>query len=165
LGLSEGWLKDLLSLLKMNLRVQNEIKKGNIAGRTALEAHRFGGDKMVITAAKHGMPVHTISKMAQRIRQIPDKKIQNKLKAQVMKGKILESKDLDKKASKILKTVKVKLPEDFDKIVVQWTSFIEDWNAKSDDMVVYRKFLNKSESGIEFKEKVNQLLKKLSKIV
>jgi len=68
IGLSEAWMRDLLSLLDMEGAVQRAIRDRKIAGRTALEAHRFGGKDMVQTAVDHKLPVHRISAIAQRVR-------------------------------------------------------------------------------------------------
>ncbi|HLG42200.1 MAG TPA: ParB/RepB/Spo0J family partition protein, partial [Planctomycetota bacterium] len=85
LALSPAWCRDLLSLLKMEPSVQKALKNREIAGRTALEAHRLGGAEMVETAAKNSLAVHKISKMAQKIRRIPDPKVREKLKGEVVR--------------------------------------------------------------------------------
>ena len=85
-----------------------------------MEAHRFGGKRMVETAMNHSLPVHKISALAQRVRKIPDEKVRNKLKEEVLKGKLIEPGKLEEKARKLLKGKKISPPNDMERILSDW---------------------------------------------
>jgi hypothetical protein len=112
-GLSEAWIRDLLSMLDMEGSVQRAIRDRRIAGRTALEAHRFGGRRMVETAVVHKLPVHKISAIARRVRGIPDAEVRERIRRDVVEGRLTAPEKVDEKARKLLKGRRLKAPEDF----------------------------------------------------
>ena len=139
-GLSEAWIRDLLSMLDMEAPVQRAIRDRKIAGRTALEAHRFGGKQMVATAVAHKLPVHRISAMAKRVRGIPDAGVRERLRKEVVQGKLTDPDRVDEKARKLMKGRKVVAPEGFDRILQDWTFVVRHWNEKADEILVYKRF-------------------------
>jgi ParB family chromosome partitioning protein len=139
-GLSEAWIRDLLSMLDMEAPVQRAIRDRKIAGRTALEAHRFGGKEMVQTAVAHKLPVHKISAIAKKIRSIPDEDVRERVRKDVVSGRIVEPERVDEKARKLLKGRKLKAPEDFDRMVSDWGFLLRHWSEKIDELLVYRRF-------------------------
>ncbi|MDP6957512.1 MAG: ParB/RepB/Spo0J family partition protein, partial [Planctomycetota bacterium] len=166
-GLSEAWIRDLLSLLKMEKPVQRAIRNREIAGRTALEAHRFGGKQMVETAMNHSLPVHKISAIAQRVRKIPDEKIRIKLKEEVLRGKMIEPEKLEERARKLMKGKKVSPPEDMERILSDWNHILNHWNEKSDELLMYKRFFastNKAAVG-KVKRQSAKLIRRLQKLI
>jgi ParB-like chromosome segregation protein Spo0J len=162
-GLSEAWIRDLLSMLDMEGTVQRAIRDRKIAGRTALEAHRFGGKEMVATAVAHKLPVHKISAIAKKVRSIPDADVRDQVRKQVMKGKLVEPERVEEKARKMMKGRKVKAPEDLDRILADWTYLIKHWNEKADELLVYKRFFGgRNVAGI--KAEATRLSKKLVKL-
>ncbi len=162
-GLSEAWIRDLLSMLDMEGSVQRAIRDRKIAGRTALEAHRFGGKDMVATAVEHKLPVHKISAIAKKIRGIPDQGVREKIRKDVVHGKIVEPERVEEKARKLLKGRKLKAPEDFDRILSDWGYILKHWNEKIDEILVYKRFFaGRNVSAVRVESQ--RLAKKLEKV-
>lgn len=164
-GLSPGWVKDLLSMIDMEGEVKRAIRDRQIAGRTALEAHRFGGKEMVKTAIKEKLPVHKISDLAQKIRRIPDPTVREQLKRDVVKGKIIDPAALDVKARKLVKGRPVKAPVNLDVILGTWERTLGEWSDRVEELLVYRKFLSDGPKGANLRREAAALAKKLSKLV
>ncbi len=163
-GLSEAWIRDLLSMLDMEGSVQKAIRERRIAGRTALEAHRFGGKEMVATAVVHKLPVHRISAMAKKIRGIPDAGVREKIRMDVVNGRITEPERVEERARKMLKGRKLTAPEDFDRILKDWAFVVAHWNDKIEELLVYKRFFpGRNVAGI--KADAAKLAKKLAKLV
>lgn len=166
LGLSEGWIKTLLGILELEPQVQKAIRDKKIAGRTALEAHRFGGKDFVKTAAKEKLAVHKIAKMAQKVRDIPNEDVQEKLKREIVAGKITDFKDLEKRAKGLLKSVKTITPTDPERVAAKWTSRLADWDTSLDELLIYsNKLKNNSKVFAPIRVIANSLIKKLEKLV
>jgi len=162
-GLSEAWIRDLLSMLDMEGTVQRAIRDRKIAGRTALEAHRFGGKQMVATAVVHKLPVHKISAIAKKVRSIPDADVRNHVRKEVMKGKLVEPERVEEKARKLMKGRKVKAPEDLDRILADWTYLVKHWNEKAEELLVYKRFFSgRNVAGL--KSEATKLVRKMAKL-
>jgi ParB family chromosome partitioning protein len=163
IGLSEAWIRDLLSLLHMEGTVRKAIRERKIAGRTALEAHRFGGKEMVQTAVEHKLPVHKISAIAQRVRQIPDEEVREKVKQEIVKGKLVDPEKVDEKAKKLLKGRTPKAPENLDRVLSDWGYIIHHWNEKIDEILVYKRFfVGRNTAGL--KSEAAKLARKLQRL-
>jgi ParB-like chromosome segregation protein Spo0J len=162
-GLSEAWIRDLLSMLDMEGPVQRAIRDRKIAGRTALEAHRFGGKQMVATAVVHKLPVHKISAIAKKVRSIPDADVRDHVRKEVMKGKLVEPERVEEKARKLMKGRKVKAPEDLDRILADWTYLVKHWNEKADELLIYKRFFGGRNVG-GLKSEASKLVRKLAKL-
>lgn len=164
LGLSIAWIKDLLSLLKMEGPVQKVIREKKIAGRTALEAHRFGGKDMVETAMKHALPVHKISAIAQRVRQIPDEQVRSQIKKAVIKGHLTDPESVEEKARKMLKGRKPQAPANLEQILGEWEVLLKHWEEKLDDLLIVKRYLDGSRYGATIQAEARKLIKKLSRL-
>jgi ParB/RepB/Spo0J family partition protein len=162
-GLSEAWIRDLLSMLDMEGTVQRAIRDRKIAGRTALEAHRFGGKQMVATAVVHKLPVHKISAIAKKVRSIPDADVRDHVRKEVVKGKLVEPERVEEKARKMMKGRKVKAPEDLDRILADWTYLIKHWNEKADELLIYKRFFG-GRNVAAIKAEAAKLSRKLVKL-
>jgi ParB/RepB/Spo0J family partition protein len=162
-GLSEAWIRDLLSMLDMEAPVQRAIRDRKIAGRTALEAHRFGGKQMVATAVVHKLPVHKISAIAKKVRSIPDADVRERVRGDVMSGKIVEPERVEEKARKLMKGRKLKAPEDLDRVLSDWGHLLKHWNEKVEDLLVYKRFFAGRNTGA-VKTEALRLVKRLEKI-
>jgi ParB family transcriptional regulator, chromosome partitioning protein len=141
LGLSAGWIKDLLSLLDLEPGVQKAIRDKRIAGRTALEAHRLGGKRMVETAIENKLPVHKISALAQKIRRIPDERVREELKREVVRGKVTTPEVLQEKTRQMLKGRPAVAPTDLDRRIGEWARRIRGWNSELDELMMFRRFV------------------------
>ncbi len=166
IGLSEAWIRDLLSLLKMEAPVRKAIRNRDIAGRTALEAHRFGGKRMVETAMNHSLPVHKISAMAQRVRKVPNADVRTKLKEEVLRGKLLDPQKLEERARKLMKGRKPKAPEDLERILSDWNYILHHWNDKIDELLMYKKFIDqkKGTETNKVRKEAAKLIRRLQKL-
>ena len=163
-GLSEAWIRDLLSMLDMEGSVQRAIRDRKIAGRTALEAHRFGGRVMVETAVEHKLPVHRISAMAKKIRGIPDVGVREKIRKDVVNGRITEPDRLEERARKMLKGKKLSAPEDFDRVLKDWGFVVTHWSEKIEELLVYKRFFPGRNLAV-IRAEAATLAKKLAKLV
>jgi len=162
-GLSEAWIRDLLSMLDMEGTVQRAIRDRKIAGRTALEAHRFGGKEMVVTAVEHKLPVHRISEIARKVRSIPDAEVREKIRREVVRGRLVEPEKVQEKARRLLKGRKIKAPDDFDRVLSDWTYILRHWNEKIDEILVYRRFFPGRNTGA-LRAQAASLARKLAKV-
>jgi ParB/RepB/Spo0J family partition protein len=165
LGLSPGWIKDLLSLLDLEPAVQRAIREKKIAGRTALEAHRLGGSKMVETAIQNKLPVHKISALAQKIRRIPDERVREELKREVVRGRVTTPEAVQEKTRQLLKGRPAVAPADLDRRLGEWSRKIRAWSAELDDLVLYRKFLREPGRADGLKSEVARLIGRLERLV
>ncbi len=163
-GLSPAWIRDLLGLLTLEPLVQRAIRDRKITGRTALEAHRFGGKDMVESAIKNRLPVHKISAMAQRLRQIPDETVKARLKKEVIGGRIARVERIEEKAKKLLKGRKIKAPENLEQIVADWQYILHHWNEKIDELLVYKKHLRRALGLSKLKSEAATLTRRLNRI-
>ncbi len=164
LGLSGGWIKDLLSLLDLEPAVQRAIRDKRIAGRTALEAHRLGGKEMVETAIAHKLPVHKISSIAQKIRRIPDEKVREEVKRDVIRGRVTGPEEVQEKARKLLKGRSPAAPADLDRLVGDWSRRIRGWNGELDEIVLYRRFLNEPGRADVLRSEIRRLVARLQRL-
>ena len=162
-GLSEAWIRDLLSMLEMEGSVRRAIRDRRIAGRTALEAHRFGGRKMVATAVQHRLPVHKISAIARKVRGIPDADVRERLRKDVVSGKVTLPEKVEERARKLMKGRKLRAPADFDRLLSDWTFLLRHWNEKAEELVAYRRFFpGRNVSGL--RNEAQKLTRKLAKL-
>lgn len=162
LALSPAWVRDLLSLLKMEPTVQKALKNKEIAGRTALEAHRLGGAKMVETAAKNNLAVHKISKMAQKIRRIPDPKVRERVKGEVVRGRIKDPTQIDERAQNLLKKSGGSAESaNLASLAETWQKTLQEWEERLAELALYRKAL-KAEDGEAVKGLARQIRRLIS---
>jgi len=163
-GLSEAWIRDLLSMLDMEGSVRRAIRDRRISGRTALEAHRFGGKAMVETAVAHRLPVHRISELARKVRSIPDPAVREKVRREVVKGRLVEPEKVQEKARQLLRGRKIRAPEDFDRVLSDWTYLLRHWNEKIEELLVYRRFFpGRNTSAL--RAQASALARKLARLV
>jgi ParB/RepB/Spo0J family partition protein len=141
LGLSPGWIKDLLSMTHLEAPVQRAIRERDIAGRTALEAHRFGGKDMVTTAIRHHLPVHTISSMAQKIRKIPDEEVRERIRREVIRGRLTRPEHVDQKIRAMMKGRKRRMPSNLEAILQDGIQAMKEFNGTLDGLLIYRRYL------------------------
>jgi len=164
LGLSAGWIKDLLSLLDLEPGVQKAIRDKRIAGRTALEAHRLGGQKMVETAIANKLPVHKISALAQKIRRIPDDKVREEVKRDVVRGRVTAPEAVQEKARKLLKGRPQVAPDDLDRRLGEWSRRIRAWNQELDDLMLFRRFLREPGRADALKSEIGRFTVRLQRL-
>lgn len=162
-GLSEAWIRDLLSLLKMDESVQRAIRDRKIAGRTALEANRFGGKQMVAVAVEHKMPVHKISAISKKIRSIPDQGVRDHLRRDVVEGRLVELERVEEKARKLLKGRNIQPPDDLDRILSDWRHLLKHWHEKVEELAMLKRFFP-GRNTAELKSEASRIAAKLSKL-
>ncbi|MBI2932924.1 MAG: ParB/RepB/Spo0J family partition protein [Planctomycetes bacterium] len=164
LGLSSGWIKDLLSLLALEKPVQKAIREKVIAGRTALEAHRLGGKEMVQTAIDKKLPVHKISALAQKLRRIPDEEVRERVKADVIRGRVVVPEQVQEKARVLLKGRKPKPPSDLDRLLGEWVARVRQWSTELDELMLYKRFLAEPGRADVLKSEVQKLSARLQRL-
>jgi len=163
LGLSGGWIKDLLSLLELEKPVQQAIRDKAIAGRTALEAHRLGGHQMVKTAIEKKLPVHKLSNIAQKLRRIPDDGVRAKVKSQVISGRVITPEQVQAKAKELLKGRKLSSPADLERVLIEWTKKIRSWSSDLDELMLYKSFL-KGDAAASVRSEAQKLANRLTRL-
>ena len=162
-GLSEAWIRDLLSMLDMEAAVQRAIRDRKIAGRTALEAHRFGGRPMVESAIKHKLPVHRISLLARQVRSIPDEEVRERVRKEVVRGRLVDPEAVEQKARGLMKGRTAKPPEDLDRLLQDWTYLVTHWNEKAEEMLAYKRFFG-GRNVARLKAEAQRLGRRLAKL-
>jgi ParB/RepB/Spo0J family partition protein len=163
-GLSEAWIRDLLSMLQMDDSVQRAIRDRKIAGRTALEANRFGGKQMVAVAVEHKMPVHRISAISKKIRSIPDKEVRETLRRDVVEGRLLDADRVEEKARQMLKGRKIEPPDDLDRILSDWKHLLRHWGEKVEELGALKRFFA-GRNAAEIRAEALKIAAKLQKLV
>jgi ParB/RepB/Spo0J family partition protein len=162
-GLSEAWIRDLLSMLDMDDSVQRAIRDRKIAGRTAIEAHRFGGKQMVAVAVQHKLPVHKISALSKKVRSIPDEEVRERIRKDVVRGRLVEPERVEERARKLLKGRTIKPPEDLDRILSDWRYLLKHWSEKVEELLALKRFFP-GRNIAEIKAEAARTAAKLSKI-
>jgi maltooligosyltrehalose synthase len=102
---------------------------------------------MVATAVEHKLPVHRISAIAKKIRGIPDAGVRERIRQDVVRGRLVAPEKVEEKARKLLKGRKLKAPEDFDRVLSDWTFVLKHWNEKVEDILVYKRFFDGRNTG------------------
>ena len=165
LGLSPGWIKDLLSMTTLEAPVQGAIRDRKIAGRTALEAHRLGGKDMVKTAIKHKLPVHTISSMAQKVRRIPDEQVRERVRKDVIRGRLTKPDDVDEKVRSLMKGRKRQMPSNLEAILQDGACEMKRFYGQLDSILIYRRYLaGAGAAATALRRESGKLVKKLQKL-
>jgi ParB/RepB/Spo0J family partition protein len=162
-GLSEAWIRDLLSMLDMDDSVQRAIRDRKIAGRTAIEAHRFGGKQMVDVAVQHKLPVHKISALSKKVRSIPDEDVRERIRRDVVRGRLVEPERVEERARKLLKGRTIRPPEDLDRILSDWRYLLKHWSEKVEELLALRRFFP-GRNTAEIRAEAARTASKLSKI-
>jgi len=168
LGLSVVWLEQLVGITYYSEPAKKLIAEKKIAGKTAIAAHIIGGDEMIKTAAKNRLPLHTLSKINQSLKKIPDENVKKKIKQQVISGKIITPEDIEKKAEPMLhaKAEKGKPPPDLIIVIARWTDSIKDWRKALREVIPYRDYLDTSPKiAGEFRSEIKGLVGDLEKLL
>jgi ParB/RepB/Spo0J family partition protein len=166
LGLSPAWIRELIGITAFDAPAKDVIRKGKIKGRTAMEAHRIGGSRMVQTAALKGLPVHKLTKIGTKLSEIEDKQIRQKLKQEVLEGKLTEPEDIERKARVIIARRQKDAPADLNLIIIQWTRFIDDWNKKLDDVLPHKDYIDRvPKVAAGFRASIRALIQRLEKFL
>lgn len=168
---STSSIKELLAATSYSAPVKKRIRQKKIKIHVAKVAMRLGGDRgeeMVETAIREELSHHTIAKLAQALDEIPDEKVKEKIKAQVVTGKITDPKEIAKKAEPMLRTKaeKGKPPPDLNIVIAHWTISIKDWRKALREVIPYRDYLDTSpRTAKEFREEVSGLIAELEKLL
>jgi len=121
LGLSVAWTKELMRIAGFDESSKAEIRGGRIAGRTALEASRIGGPEMIKVAAEKKLPVHTLTAIGQKIGEISDAEVRERIKKKVLKGEVVSPEEIQKKAREMTGRRQTDTPPDLIVVIGRWT--------------------------------------------
>jgi ParB-like chromosome segregation protein Spo0J len=161
-------IKHLVVITTYSEPVKKLIAQRKISGKTAIHAQRLGGDNMVKTAVEQNLSQHTIEKLSQSLEKIPDPKVKEKIREQVVAGKITKPEEVGKKAEAMLqaKAERGKPPEDLLVVIIRWTSAIKDWRKALTEVIPYRNYLDKApQTAKEFRSEVKGLISDLEKLL
>lgn len=166
MGLSVPWTKDLMRISTFDDSAKQEIRKGRIAGRTALEANRIGGMEMIKVAAEKKLPVHTLTSIGKKISEIPDAEVRERIKKKVLKGEVTSPDEIQRKARELGGRRQKNLPPDLIIVFSRWTEEIKKWNAQLDAVFPYLEYLDSQPKiAEEFRSAVRELIGRLQKFV
>lgn len=167
LGLSVAWTKNLIQLASFDESSKDEIRKGRIAGRTAMEANRVGGPELVKTAAEKKIPLHKLTDIGKKINEIPDSGVRETIKKKVVKGEITEPEDIQKKARQMVgRQKKDDSPPDLIIVIAKWTREIDGWIGQLDAVTPYIEYIDGVPKIAEaFRKSVRNLIARLEKLV
>lgn len=166
LGLSVAWTKELMGITEFEEPAKEVIRKGKIKGRTALEAYRIGGAKMVETAAEKGLPVHKLTKIGTKLAQIRDKAVHERIKREVLGGALTEPEEIEKKARVLSARKQKDTPPDLNVIILKWTGIIRDWNEQLDAVIPHKDYIDRAPRIAEdFRAAIRELMGRLQKFL
>jgi ParB/RepB/Spo0J family partition protein len=144
LGLSNARISEILKVAtKLEEPVKEQIRLGNIAETTAVEAHRFGGTDFAIKAIQDNIRPTTIRAMNVALRQIPDPTIREEIVKQEIAGKLEPSgKAIKTRARFLLAKKKGQLPDNLRGIMSKWTTRLNDWKKELKELAAYRDYID-----------------------
>lgn len=169
MGLSERRIDNIVSLLDMPSSAKKLLESGGITGRTAIAARQLGGNAMIETAAKHKLPLHTLTKIGQELNEIPEEKIRAKVKQAVIAGKVRDPETVREHERKIRSTssrAAGKGPTDLRLVVRQWTRTMTQWADQLEQVVPYIDYIEEdADLAAKFKVATRNLIEKLKRFL
>jgi ParB-like chromosome segregation protein Spo0J len=167
LGFSRQRIQQFREIAGFGEEIKEEIRAGRIKGETAAEAHRLGGEEAVKTAAEKGLPRRTLREIGDRLDEIEDEKVKEKVREQVIKGKVTDPDDVVKEARRMGAGKKKKAaPPDLLIVISQWTGQIEEWTAQLDEVVPYIQYIDTQPKVAQhFREAIGGLIERLQKFL
>lgn len=167
LGLSVAWTRELMRIAGFDEAAKRAIRERRIAGRTALEAHRIGGAEMVKVAAEKKLPVHTLTSIGQKISEIRDPKVREKVKRTVLKGEVVVPDEIQKRARQMMgRRQKDGSPPDLIIVIGRWTEEMRSWNRQLDAVLPYLEYIDSQPKVAErFRSAVKDLIARLQKFI
>lgn len=166
LGLTPAWTEQIMGLTTFEEPAKEAIREGRIKGRTALEAYRIGGAKMVVTAAERSLPVHKLTKIGTKLGEIKDEEVKERVKKDVIAGKLTGPEEVERKARVLVAHRQKDVPPDLNQVILKWTLTIEDWNRQLDAVLPYREYIdNAPKIADRFRTAVRELIKRLEKFL
>ncbi len=166
MGLTDRRIEELLDLLKLTPQSKQLISRGEIAGKTATYAKRLGGEAMIDTAAKHKLSLHTISGITKELAAIPDATIREKIKKDVVAGKVLTPETVRLKERKLRAQHAGPEPTDLRIIIRKWTATMKNWNERLDEVLPFMDYVEEDPSTVTpFKAVTRELIVKLKRFL
>jgi ParB family chromosome partitioning protein len=166
LGLTPAWTEQIMALTGFEEPAKEAIRQGRIKGRTALEAYRIGGAKMVVTAAEKSLPVHTLTKIGTKLAQIKDKDVKERIKREVIEGRLTGPDEVERKARVMAAHRQKDVPPDLNEVVLKWALIIEDWTEQLDAVLPYREYLDNAPKIAErFRTAIRGFIERLEKFL
>jgi ParB family chromosome partitioning protein len=166
LGFSESSIQQWLQLSEFNRREKNLIRKGKIAGKTALEANRIGGAAMVQVAADQGLTRDHLQRLNKELKDIPDDKIRAQVTKSVIAGKATTPEKVQQKARQLKARTQKEEPPDLLLIITNWTGFIREWTTQLQEVQPYIEYIDKvPRIADKFRASVRALISALEKLL
>jgi ParB/RepB/Spo0J family partition protein len=144
LGLSAPRISEILKVAtKLEEPVKEQIRLGNIAETTAIEAHRFGGTDFAIKAIQENIRPTIIRAMNVALRQVVDPTIREEIVREELAGELEPSgKAIKNRARLLLAKKKGQLPGNLREIMSKWTTQLRDWKTELKELAEYRDYLD-----------------------
>src|SRR4030095_2741064 len=180
-----SYVRALAAITGYSAETKKLIRERKISGRAAIAAHNLGegedgkgrygegkgrgrGNEMIKTGAREGLSQHAIEKIGQSIRAITDEQVREKIRDQVIAGKITDPKEVQKKADSMLRTKKEKEegPPDMMVVVAMWKHDLKDWSKEIEAMLPYKQFMNNAPTiAEEFRKEARKFISKLETLI
>jgi hypothetical protein len=161
LNLDHGWVSTLRKIsVSMDTTNRKQVEAGFLTAKTAMAAKEWGGDEFVATLAERGKeaakdeatiskPTHTtVAAFAKAVKSIEDEQIRERVKKEVVSGKIDSPDDVVPRARRLssAKVQREKLPPpDLKVVILRWTEEMKDFTAKLKEVKPYMEYVEESE--------------------
>lgn len=167
-GLSVDRIEMLLQIANFTEDTKDVIRSGKIAGTTATEAFRIGGEPAVKMAAQKEMHRQTIKEIGQKIREIEKPEIREKIKEDFKAGRIDNADEVVKKARQVeaKRQKKEELPPDLIVVISTWTNNMKFWTGQLDEVLPYIDYIDTAPKVAEkFRQATKELIARLEKFL
>jgi ParB family transcriptional regulator, chromosome partitioning protein len=166
MGLSRSRINELLSLLGLSAQSKQFVASGQISGSTAIRAKNLGGEEMIATAVKHGLPQKTLQQIQQELTAIPDKKIREKVMRAVVAGRVRDPESVRLRERQLRAEQTGPAPRDLRLVIRTWTKTMQEWAKQLDQAAEYIDYIEgDAEGAATFKTATRELIDKLKRFL
>jgi ParB family chromosome partitioning protein len=167
LGLSNNRVNELLKVASFSEPVKEEVRHGRIAGITAVEAERVGGEEFVRTVAEKRIPRQTVQEMGQRLREITEPEVRNKVREDIRAGEVTEPEEVVKRARReqSKRHPRPRIPPDLIFIIGNWTVEMVQWTGQLKQVVPELYYIvTQPRIASKFRDATNDLIAVLQQV-
>jgi ParB/RepB/Spo0J family partition protein len=178
LGYSEYDMNLFLRIAGLTEPAKEEIRAGRVTGRAADEARRLAGEnaspeqveKLIKNAAQKEVGAWPLQSMAKKLKEIPDDKVRERVRAKVIDGELTSPEEVVAKGRQFIaaqrtKDWKKEKPDLID-VIRAWTTRAEDWTKQLDEVIPYMDYIDQEPVVAKrWRNAVQKLLEKLQKFV
>jgi ParB family chromosome partitioning protein len=180
LGFADDYVYRLCQFSGLPEKTREIVEAGYLAAETASDAHAWGGDEYVKTLAKQGKEAtqpetkvlkparKTIQAMKRAVAKAP-KEIQERLKQDVVEGKLTTPDAVETKARR-LTTARVRRekpePQDLRAVIIGWTRRLNEWERQMAEVEPYMDYVDEVPAIAEpFRDALKRMITTASKLL